>query len=179
MNPGLTETRMSSSLPTLSNSRWAVGRSNPARVAPPSELELPNRTKPEIRIVTTGPMAWTPIRCPARRLFLAAVLTSTTTSSGPGQWPLTSSSELNCGRLGSTLNPRLGAPPKAMALPFLISWGLPATPPRASRTSGRLRTFASSDSGNDGVEAELAPIPPPPAPVSIALRPVTVASVPR
>jgi hypothetical protein len=106
------------------------------------------------------------------------VLVSTTTWLGPGHRPLTRSSELNCGLDGSTLKPRLGAPPNPTALPLTISWGLPDTPPIASRTSGSARTRVSTDCGNDG-----APFGPPlwlePLdPVSTALRPVTVASVP-
>lgn len=115
LTPGLALTRMSSSFPTLPNRRCAVGRAKPARVAPPSEAEEPNWTRPEIRIATTGPFACTPIRSPARRLFLAAVMVSTTTPDGPGQWPLTSFSELNSGFDGSTLKPRFGAPPNAIA----------------------------------------------------------------
>ncbi len=112
---------------------------------------------------------------------MLAVLVSMTTSDGPGHRPLTRLSELNWGREGSTLKPRFGAPPNAIALPFLISCGVPETPPSASRTSGRARTRGSSDCANEGDTAAPPPPPPPePAlPLSIALRPVTVASVPR
>ena len=50
--PALALTRMSSSLPTLSNSRCAVASWNPASVAPPSELAEPNQPSPEICILT-------------------------------------------------------------------------------------------------------------------------------
>ena len=53
-----------SSLPILSNTRCAVGRSKIANVAPPSELRPPNFTSPTIRKVFTGPRAITPIMSP-------------------------------------------------------------------------------------------------------------------
>ncbi len=53
--PGLPATAISSSRPSFSKSRCAVGRSNPARVAPPIERFEPNSTIPEIRSVETGP----------------------------------------------------------------------------------------------------------------------------
>ena len=63
--PALALARISSSLPTRPSSRWAVGRSSPARVAPPSEDADPNFTSPEIFSRTTGPTPWTPTTCPA------------------------------------------------------------------------------------------------------------------
>ena len=76
------------------------------------------------------------------RSFLSAVDLSTTTSFGPGHAPCTSVRLLNCGFVGSTENPRFGAPPKAIVLPSLTSWVLSLeTPPIASRTSGSARTF--------------------------------------
>ena len=107
---------------------------------------------------------------------MLAVVVSMTTAAGPGQLPLTSLSELNCGLAGSTLNPRLGAPPEVIALPLLTSCRLPDTSPIASLTPGRDWTRASSDWENGGT-SPLAPAPPL-ALVSITLRPVTVASVP-
>ena len=111
------------------------------------------------------------------RPFLLAVLVSTTTPVGPGQVPLTSFSELNWGLAGSTLKPRLGAPPEVIALPFLTSCRLPETSPIASLTSGSAWTRVSRDCENGGTGAPLLPAPPL-ALESMALRPVTVASVP-
>ncbi len=93
----------------------------------PADRARAFRSGPALRSASTPPgrSPGRRSRSPGRRFFLAAVLVSTTTSAGPGQWPLTSFSELNWGRDGSTLKPRLGAPPKEIAWPFLISWGLP------------------------------------------------------
>ena len=147
--PGFAATRIWSSLPSFSKSRWAVARSKPASVAPPIELTDPNLTMPEILSCSTGPSTCTPIVCPTFRSFLPAVDWSTTTSSGPGQAPWTSDRLLNSGRVGSTEKPRFGAPPNAIALPSFTNWVLSlATPPIASRTSGSSLTFASSDSSN-------------------------------
>ena len=107
---------------------------------------------------------------------MLAVVVSMTTPVGPGQVPLTSRSELNWGLAGSTLKPRLGAPPEVIALPSLTSWRLPETSPMASLTPGSAWTRGSSDWLNGGT-SPLAPAPPV-ALVSITLRPVTVASVP-
>ena len=107
---------------------------------------------------------------------MLAVVVSMTTPDGPGQLPLTSLSELNWGSAGSTLKPRLGAPPEVMALPCTTSCRLPDTSPMASLTPGRDWTRGSSDCENGGT-SPLAPAPPL-ALESITLRPVTVASVP-
>ena len=111
-------TRIWSSLPSLSKSRCAVGRSKPASVAPPIESTEPNLTSPEIRSVSTGPSTWTPIESPTSRSFLLAVDLSTTTSSAFGQAPSTSVRRVElAARDGSTEKPRFGAPPKTIALP--------------------------------------------------------------
>ncbi len=55
--PGFAATAISSSLPGLSKMRWAVGRSKPARVAPPIVDTEPNLTIPEMRRFWTGPTA--------------------------------------------------------------------------------------------------------------------------
>ena len=149
--PGLAATRIWSSFPTLPKSRCAVGRSNPARVAPPIVSTAPNLTRPEMRNVSTAPSACTPISWPAARSFFDAVAVSTTTSPSFGHAPLTSVSELNSGCVGSTLKPRFGAPPKTIALPFSpISWASPPTPPSAALTPGSASTSASTDSEKGG-----------------------------
>ena len=121
--PGFAAARIWSSFPSLSKSRWAVARSKPASVAPPIELTAPNLTRPEIRSFSSGPSTCTPIVWPTFRSFLSAVDWSTTSSFGPGQAPCTSVRLLNCGFVGSTENPRFGAPPNAIVLPSLTSWG--------------------------------------------------------
>ena len=124
--------------------------------------------------VSTGPSTWTPIVLPTVRSFLLAVDVSMTTSSAPGHFPSTSVRELNWGLLGSTENPRFGAPPKTIALPsFTRSVLSLATPPIASATSGRSWIVGSSDSSND------ASLVPEPSPVSNGDFGVIVASVPR
>jgi hypothetical protein len=52
---GFAAIAISSRRPCLWKRRWAVGRSKPARVAPPSALAVPNLTIPEIRNCLTGP----------------------------------------------------------------------------------------------------------------------------
>ena len=174
--PGLALARISSSLPVRPSRRWAVVSWSPASVAPPSEDAEPNFTSPEIFSWTTGPTPCTPMSSPALRFFLLAVVVSMTTPPGPGQLPLTSRSELNWGLAGSTLKPRLGAPPEPIVLPFLTSCRLPDTSPMASLTPGSPWTRPSSDWLNGGT-SPLAPAPPV-ALLSMTLRPVTVASVP-
>ncbi len=60
LTPLIAFARIWSSLPTLSKSRWAVGRSKPASVAPPRLEAPPKCTRPEIRNGLTGPSAWMP-----------------------------------------------------------------------------------------------------------------------
>ena len=120
-----------------------------------------------------GPLACTPIVCPTCRSFLCAVASSITTWFAPGHFPLTSLSVLSSGRVGSTLKPRFGAPPKATTLPLTMRCARPPTPPTASATSGRRRIFGSSDSPKGGAVVLL---------LLLRLKadlPVTVASVPR
>ncbi len=61
---GFAATPIESSLPSLWNSRCAVGRSKIEIVVPPSESSPPNLTRPTIRKVCTGPRAITPIVSP-------------------------------------------------------------------------------------------------------------------
>ena len=62
--PGLAATEIESSLPTLSNSLCATGKSKIAIVAPPSEDTPPIFAMPEMRNRCSGPRAITPIVCP-------------------------------------------------------------------------------------------------------------------
>ena len=157
----------------MRNSFWAVGRLNPASVAPPIVSTEPNLTSPEILNCSTGPSACTPIVSPTARSFFDAVETSMTTSSAPGHAPSSRVSVLKSGWSGSTLKPRLGAPPKTIALPFLpISCASAATPPIAAATPGSASTFGCSDSSNGGA------VVPEPSERSNADLPVIVASVP-
>ena len=55
--PGSAATAISSNLPALSKIFCAVGRSKPASVAPPIVETEPNRTMPEMRSRSTGPLA--------------------------------------------------------------------------------------------------------------------------
>ena len=116
--PGLAATAISSSLPSLSKTLWAVGRSKPASVAPPIETDLKS-TMPESRRYSTGPSAWMPTFFPIWRPWSSAVALSTTTSPLPGQFPWTRTSGLKRLSPLAMLNPRLGAPPLTIALPFL------------------------------------------------------------
>ena len=171
--PGLAFARIWSSLPRFWNSTCAVGRSKPARVAPPRLAAPPNLTRPETRMRIDGPLACTAITSPTFRSFLCAVDPSTTTSSVFGQLPSDRVSELRSGLFGSTLNPRFGAPPKTITLPFLpIRCASPPTPPTAWSTSGSFRTSPRSDSSKGG--ATVLPL----FERSNADWPVIVASVP-
>ena len=171
--PSFAATRIWSSLPGLAKRCCAVGRLNPARVAPPIEETVPNLTKPEMRSCSVGPSAWTPIFWPICRSFLPAVDSSITTSPSAGQRPSTSARLLSDGCVGSTLKPRFGAPPKTIAFPSEpISCASPPTPPTAAPVSGSAFTSASSDSSNGGATVPLSP-------TSNAVLPVIVASVPR
>ena len=167
-------TRIWSSLPCSAKRCCAVRRSKPASVAPPIVPTAPNFTRPDTRSRSTGPCACTPSCCPIAMCFLPAVWRSTTTSPVFGHRPDTSVSELNRACVGSTLNPRFGAPPNTIALPLRpISCAWPATPPIAASTSGSALTFASSDSSNDGSDV---------VPLFERLKadlPLTTASVPR
>ena len=144
-------------------------------VAPPIDSTAPKRTRPEIVSLSIFPSAWTPTTAPTAKPSLPAVDSSTTISPAPGQAPSTRVSVLNRSFVGSTLKPRLGAPPYTTALPSSpISWvdSLP-TPPIASSTSGSASTSSSSDSSNVGASAPLPPLR------SNAVWPVIVASVSR
>ena len=173
VTPSFAATRIWSSLPGFAKSFCAVGRVNPASVAPPIEDTEPNLTKPEMRSFSVGPSAWTPISCPIFRSFLPAVDRSITTSPSFGQRPSTSERLFSDGCVGSMLKPRFGAPPKVIAFPSVpISWASPPTPPTAAPVSGSAFTFGSSDSSNGGATLPLSPR-------SKAVLPVIVASVPR
>ena len=75
--PGLPAARIWSSLPCLSKSRWAVGRSKPASVAPPIEATEPNLTSPEIvQLPAPGPRPGRRSCSPTARSFLSAVALS-------------------------------------------------------------------------------------------------------
>ncbi len=172
VTPGFAFARIWSSFPTRWKSRCEVGRSNPDSVAPPRLAAPPKWTMPEIFIRSVGPFACTPIGCPTLRSFLCTVASSITTWFARGQFPSTSVSVLSSGRVGSTLKPRFGAPPKWTTLPLSTRCAFPPTPPTASATSGRLRIRGSSDSSKGGAVV----------PLSLRLKadlPVTVASVPR
>ena len=109
--PALAATAISSSLPCLSKSRCAVGRSKPASVAPPIVETDPNVTMPEMRRRSTGPTPCTPTCLPTSNPSLSAVDLSITTSRGPGHDPATSSSGLKTESPSVMLKPRFGAPP--------------------------------------------------------------------
>ncbi len=107
-----------------------------------------------------------------------AVLVSITTPVGPGQLPLTSFSELNCGFDGLTLKPRFGAPPDVIALPLYDH--LEAARDVADRfLDAGQRQHARQQRLRERRALEPLPPAPPLALLSIALRPVTVASVLR
>jgi len=82
---GFAAMAISSSRPGFAKSRWAVCRSKPARVAPPSADAEPNLTIPEIRNCCTAPSACTPIPCPTPRCSFFATVASITTSPVDGQ----------------------------------------------------------------------------------------------
>ena len=152
--PACAATRIWSSLPSLSKSRCAVGRSKPASVAPPIGRTEPNLTSPEIRSCSTGPSAWTPIRLPdCEVLLVRGRRRRSRPRSAFGQAPLDERQRVELAAcVGSTLKPRFGAPPKTIALPSLpISCASPPTPPIAACDVGQRRAPpASSDSSKGG-----------------------------
>ncbi len=83
---------------------------------------------------------------------------SIATSSGPlGHAPSVSFVGLNCCSLGSTEKPSDGAPPVLItfpSLPISLTSSL-VTDPAAAATSGRARTFVSTEAGNVGVSTPL------------------------
>ena len=140
VTPGFDATAISSSRPSFSNSRWAVGRSKPARVAPPIERLEPNSTIPEMRSRSTGPSTCTPISSPIAKSSLSATPESITTSSGPGHAPPTSRSGLNGESPSAIAKPRFGAPPYTIALLSLPMSDVESlsTLPSACATPGEL-----------------------------------------
>jgi hypothetical protein len=150
--PGFAATAISSSLPTFLNSRWAVGRSKPARVAPPIVRPELNWTMPETRTRSTGPSACTPMVSPTSKSSSAAVSLSIATSFGPGQSPSISVSGLKTESPFAMEKPRFGAPPETTAFPSspMSCVASESTLPSASATPGSPRTSSSSDSSNDG-----------------------------
>ncbi len=150
-------TAISSSLPSFLKSRCAVGRSKPARVAPPIERSELKRTMPATRSRSTGPSAWTPIVSPILKSSSSAVPSSMTTSFGPGQSPSTSASGLNGDSPRAIEKPRFGAPPLTTALPsrpISVVDSL-STPPSASATPSTPRTSSSTLSSKGGAVAPL------------------------
>ena len=94
--PGLAATAISSSLPSLSNSRCAVGRSKPASVAPPIVETAPNSDEPGDAQPLDGSVGLDADRSGRlAKSFLPAVDLSMTTSSAFGQAPSTRLSGLN------------------------------------------------------------------------------------
>ena len=169
----LDATAISSSLPGFPNRPCAVGRSNPANVAPPIVPTDPNLTMPESLSCWTGPTACTLMVWPIVKCSLCAVDLSTTTSLRFGQLPSTRLSGLNGEAPRAMLKPRLGAPPYTIAFPSLpISCASPLTLPSATATAGSARTFASSPWSNVGA------VTPVPSPRSKADLPLITASDP-
>ena len=172
--PDLPAMRMSSSFPSFWNSRWAVGRSKIAIVAPPIEETEANFATPLIRNGRSGPSAATPIVSPTANCLSSAVFLSIATWPDPeGQRPLTSFSGLKRVSVGSTLNPRLGAPPVEIVFPFrpISRVCSSATLPTAASMLGSCFTFVRTLSGNPG--DEVAPESP-----EKATLPVMTASLP-
>jgi len=171
---GLPARPIESSLPCLRKTRWAVGRSKIAIVAPPSELRPPKRMSPVMWNRSRGPRASTPIESPTSKCLVEAVFVSIAISCGPfGQRPAVRTSGLKrWSPRGLTLNARFGAPPcETTLLSRPTSFASSLMPPSATSTPGRPRTRASSDCGSDGRTTLLFPPPP------IALLPVITASV--
>ena len=115
--PGVVSTSMASTLPTRPNSRWAVGRSNAARVAPARLSAVPNRTNPVMTKVCGGPMSRIRTWSPTAKWYFCAVPASMTTSSGAVGGRPFDSCRADTFWLGLKDSPSVGAPPVVMALP--------------------------------------------------------------
>ncbi len=86
--PELASKSTVSNWPTRFSSRWAVGSSHWATVAPASPLALPNLTMPEIWNWPGGPWNRTLTVSPTWKPYLSAVPLSITTWPSPtGAWP--------------------------------------------------------------------------------------------
>ena len=119
VTPDFAAMRIWSSCPTLSKRLCAVGRSKPARVAPPIErhgavLERSPRSGTARPGLSTARRSSGRPGGPSSRRWTRRRRARPC----PGQAPFTRVSELNCGCVGSTLKPRFGAPPKTIAFPF-------------------------------------------------------------
>jgi hypothetical protein len=151
LTPGFAATAISSSLPSLSKSRWAVARSNPASVAPPIVETEPNLTVPDTRSCSTEPSAWTPIVSPIAKSSSSAVASSMATSFARGQSPLVSVSGLKRVFSGSIVNPRFGAPPVTIAFPSRpMICASPKMLPSAASTESTPLTVSRTPSSNGG-----------------------------
>ena len=121
-------TRTASSCPTLPNRRAAVGGSNSAKVAPPTEVPPENLTIPAIWKRWAAPVVWTLISSPTEKPSLSAVPLSIAICFSPcGQEPLVSSVGLKRWSFGSAEKPSVGAPPVDSTLPSLpisLTWSL-------------------------------------------------------
>ena len=116
--PSAALTSTSSTTPTLSRKRWAVGRSKPAIVAPSRLSVSPNPTMPTSVNVLRPSTSTTSTLSPSRNPACSAVLASTTTSCRPlGALP--SRKDVAPARRGSavTLVPKVGAPPGWIGFP--------------------------------------------------------------
>ena len=122
-----------------------AGHGRPADRRHRAELDIAGQAQ-----LLDGPSAWTPIFWPTTRCFLRLWIVDDDLARRWASRP-TSVSAFNDGCVGSTLKPRFGAPPKAIALPSLpIRWASPLTPPTARATSGRAFTLGSNDSSKGG-----------------------------
>jgi hypothetical protein len=142
---------MTSSLPSLSSSSWAVGTSKIASVAPPMETSA-NSAIPEISKLRTGPRAATRIMSPTPNPSFSAVARSIAIWLRPtGQLPVTSWSGLKrWSAFGSTLNASLGLGPPPIVLPSRpTSPASSSIEPVAEATSGSRSTRVRTSAGND------------------------------
>ena len=170
--PGSAATRITSSRPTLSNTRRPVSRSKTVIDAPPIESTEPKPTMPAIRYFATGPSARTPTVWPISKPCFSAVDLSIAISPSPrGHSPVTSlngfmvwSAEVSSASASPSSTLPIGLPASS------ISRALSSIDPWASRTPGRSAILARTPAEKAGASES-------PSAVLIATLEVTIASV--
>ena len=83
MTPSRPATNAKSTLPCLSNSVWAVGRSKTTKVAPPSPVDWPMVARPTSLKARFGALVATVTSSPSLKSSLSAVAASSAISSSP------------------------------------------------------------------------------------------------
>ena len=147
---GFAATAISSRRPTFLKRRCAVGRSKPARSAPPIVRPERDWTMAETHSLY-GPFRLHADRLADFEVLLARVLLVDRDLVGPGHWPSIRVRGLKTDRRSRSRS-RVRRAPRGHRLPVVADelGRIESTPPSASATPGRARTFGRSDSSSSG-----------------------------